>query len=126
MPFNKPFKNKAILDKMNQQKQLITKVNQWKSTLSVIEWFNNFENKEWLSFMVFDIEKFYHSISENLFIKANQLAKKITEITDEDIHLIMQAEKTFYSMSAYHGLKKIEMKILMSRWVASMAQRYVN
>ena len=106
MPFNKPFKNKAILDKMNQQKQLITKVNQSKSTLSVIEWLNNFENKEWLSFMVFDIEKFYHSISENLFIKANQLAKKITEITDEDIHLIMQAEKTLLFNERIPWVKK--------------------
>ena len=61
----------------------------------VIAWFNNFENKERLSFIVFDIKNFYPSISENLFIKAIQSAKQITEITDEDINLTMQARKTF-------------------------------
>ena len=69
----------------------------------MIEWFNNFENKEWLSFMVFHIEGFYPSISDNLFIKAIQFAKQITQITDDDINLIMQARKHDYSMKAYHG-----------------------
>ena len=44
--------------------------------------------------MVFDIENFYPSISKNLFIKAIQFPKQITEITDKDINLIMQARKT--------------------------------
>ena len=91
---------------MNQQKQLITKVNQWKSHLSVTEWLNNFENKEGLSFMVFDIEKFCHSISENLFIKATQFAKKITEIYHEDINLIMQAGKTLLFNERIPWVKK--------------------
>ena len=43
--------------------------------------------------MLFDIESFYRSISENLFIKAIQSAKQITEISDEDINLTMQARK---------------------------------
>ena len=45
--------SKVILDKMNQQIKLITKANQWKDISSVIKWF---ENKEWSSFMIFDIE----------------------------------------------------------------------
>ena len=48
--------SKVILDKMNQQIKLITKTNQWKDISSVIKWFNNFENKEWSSFMIFDNE----------------------------------------------------------------------
>ena len=65
MLFNKPFsikykKNKKIIfDKINQQIQRITKVNQWKDTSSVIEWCNNFENKERLPFMLFNIISFY-------------------------------------------------------------------
>ena len=85
--------SKGILDKINQQIQLNTNVNQWKDTPSVIKWFNSFENKERLSFMIIDNESFYPSISENLFIKAIQFARQITEITHEDINLIMQARK---------------------------------
>ena len=88
------YQEKVILNKINQQIQLITKVNQQKDTSSVIEWFNNFESKERLSFMLFDIKIFYRTISENLFIKAIQFAKQMTEIFGEDINLIMQARKT--------------------------------
>ena len=88
------YQEKVILNKINQQIQLITKVNQQKDTSSVIEWFNNFESKELLSFMLFDIKIFYPTISEKLFIKAIQFAKQMTEIFGEDINLIMQARKT--------------------------------
>ena len=79
----------VILDKIIQQIQLIKKVNHWKDPSSVIKWFNNFENKQRLSFIEFDMKSFYPSISENLFIKAIQFAKQITETTEEDINLIM-------------------------------------
>ena len=55
-----------------------------------MKWFNNFENKERFSFMVSDIESFHPSISENLFIKAIQFAKQMTEIIDGDINLTIQ------------------------------------
>ena len=84
--------SKVILDKINQQIQLITKVNQWKDTSSVIEWFNNFESRERL--FVFDTGSFYPSIRENLFIKTIHFAKQMTEISNEDISLIMKARKT--------------------------------
>ena len=102
---------------------MITKVNQWKDTSSIIEWFNNFENKERLFFMISDIESFYPSISENLFIKAIQFARLITEIPDEDINLIMQARKT---LLFNEGIPRTAMRILMFRWTTSMTQRYVN
>ena len=43
---------------------------------------------------MFNIERFYPLISENLFIKAIQFAKQMNEISVEDINLIMQARKT--------------------------------
>ena len=81
MPYDKPLKtsigklSNVILDKINQQIQLITRVNQWYDTLSVIEWFINLEDKERLSFMVFKIENFYLSINESLFTKGIQFTK---------------------------------------------------
>ena len=65
-----------------------------KDISSVIECFNNFENKERLSFMLLDIESFYPSVSENLFVKAIYFAEQIAEIIDEDINLIIQVSKT--------------------------------
>ena len=56
--------------------------------------------------MVFNIESFYPSISENLFIKAIQFHKQITEITDEDINLTMQARKTLFFNESIPCIKK--------------------
>ena len=47
--------------------------------------------------MVFDIKSFYPSISKNLFINAIQFAEQMTEISEEEISLIMQARKTLLS-----------------------------
>ena len=53
--------------------------------------------------MIFDIESFYPSISQNFFIKAIQFARQINEITDEDINLRIQARKTLFLMTEHHG-----------------------
>ena len=44
--------------------------------------------------MVFNIESFYFSIGKNLFLKAFQFAKQMTEISDKDTNLIRQTRKT--------------------------------
>ena len=54
------------------------KVNQWKNTSSVIEWYCNIKRKDQWSFVVFDIESFYPSISEKLLDKAILFPKSVT------------------------------------------------
>ena len=77
--------SKVILDRINKSVVTSTKINQWKNTSSVIEWFKNINNKEKSSFIQFDIESFYPSITEELFTKAVQFAKSITSISDDDL-----------------------------------------
>ena len=86
--------SKVILDRINKSVVTSTKINQWKNTSSVIEWFKNINNKEKLSFIQFDIESFYPSITEELFTKAVKFAKSITSISDDDLYIIMQSRKT--------------------------------
>ena len=86
--------SKVILDRINKSVVTSTKINQWKNTSSVIEWFKNINNKEKSSFIQFDIESFYPSITEELFTKAVQFAKSITSISDDDLYIIMQSRKT--------------------------------
>ena len=42
------------------------KVNQWQNSNEVIKWFKNMPNKNECTFTVFDIQKFYPSITEDL------------------------------------------------------------
>ena len=55
---------------------------------------------------MFNIERFYPLISENLFIKAIQFAKQMNEISVEDINLIMQARKTLLFSEALSWVEK--------------------
>ena len=83
--------NKVILDNINNHIQKETSANQWKNMSLLTEWFFNIKEKERSSFMVFDIEIFYPSITERLFTNAIQFAKQITEISDYDLSLINQS-----------------------------------
>ena len=46
------------------------------------------------SFISFDVENFYPSISIKLFIDPIKYAKNTIEISDQDIAITMQARKT--------------------------------
>ena len=51
-------------------------------------------DKSCLSFVNFDFESFYPSISLNLFQQAIGFAREKVDTTDTDISIIMQARKT--------------------------------
>ena len=53
-------------------------------------WFKSLPDKSCLSFVNFDIESFYPSISLNLFQQAMQFAREKVDITDTDISIIMR------------------------------------
>ena len=42
------------------------KVNQWKSTKNVTDWFKKIDNKKDCRFIQFDIKEFYPAISESI------------------------------------------------------------
>ena len=86
--------SKKILDKINQGVIQETKVDQWKNTNTVIAWFKSLPDKNCLSFVNFDIESFYQSISLNLFRQAIEFAREKVDTTDTDILIIIQARKT--------------------------------
>ena len=86
--------SKKILDKINHRVIQETKVNQWKNTNTVIAWFKSLPDKSCLSFVNFDIESSYPSISSNLFQQAIDFAREKVEITDTNISIIMQTRKT--------------------------------
>ena len=83
--------SKTILDNINSQIKNNTGLNQWKNSLSVIEWFKNIDDKPRNTFLSFDIADFYPSITENLLNKAILWAKNDTSISDKEISIIKHA-----------------------------------
>ena len=70
------------------------KVNQWKNLYSVIEWYCDIKRKDHCSFLVFDIESIYPSISTKLFDKAVSFAKLYYDFTSDELEIIMHPRKT--------------------------------
>ena len=86
--------SKQLLDGINKKLLLHTKVNQWKNTQSVIDWFSQIRGKRRCTFVQFDIENFYPSITAELFDKAIAYAKQYVDIPDLDLDIIKQARAT--------------------------------
>ena len=82
------------INKINKIVILETNVNQWKNTNSVISWFKQLRDKNRLSFVNFDVESFYPSITENLSQEAINNANDIVDISNTELSIVMQARKT--------------------------------
>ena len=91
---NKIRNSKNILDKINHQLRNSLRINQWKDTSEVTEWFLKIPDKNRYKFAIFDIKDFYQSISEKLLTNALNFAMEITDISREDIQIMYHARKS--------------------------------
>ena len=98
--------SKVILDKINSSLIEQLKVNQWKNTQNVIEWFTRIEEKSNQKFIVFDIKDFYPSIKETILIKVINFAEKRVNITNEDKVIIKHARKSLLYNNREPWMKK--------------------
>lgn len=86
--------SKQMLDDINRNLLLHVPVNQWKNTHAVIDWFKDIPGKRRCTFLQYDIEQFYPSISAELFEKAITFAKQYIDIPDTHLRIIRQARHT--------------------------------
>ena len=70
-----------ILDKINICLCEKLKLNEWKNTTGVINWFKKFDEKHLHTFTIFDIKDFYPSIKETLLKNTLQFAAEHTYVT---------------------------------------------
>ena len=89
--------SKPILDKVNDTIRTRTMYNQWKSTKSVIDWFNSIRDIR--AGTPFSYSTSWTSIPRYpkfLLGKALEFAKRYTTLTDDDIEIIKHSRKTFF------------------------------
>ena len=86
--------SKKILDRINSTIAKKHNLHQWKNTAAVIDWFKSINNKQRLSFICFDIEEFYPSISQDLLIKALDFASDYDNITTDERNIIIHAKSS--------------------------------
>ena len=69
--------------------------------------------KKQSSFLNFDVENFYPSISEKLLTDAINFAKSSANITEQDLSITMQSRKTMLFQNSEPWGKNLKMKISM-------------
>ena len=83
-----------------------SKLNQWKNSKSVIDWFKNLKDKKKLKFIIFDVENFYPSIDETLLRKSIEWSKQFIDFSEEEIEVILAARKATLYMNGEPWSKK--------------------
>ena len=132
--------SKHILQNINKTLSEETKVNEWKNTESVINWFKSIPNKHLYTFLMFDIKDFYPSIKEKLLSESIRFAKVYISIANKDIKAIFYARESllYYndepwvkkgesnfevSMGAYDGAEVCE---LIGIFMLSLLSKYIT
>lgn len=98
--------SKEILQTIVKSVAASTNVNLWRSTQSVLEWFNAIENKQNAAFICFDIVDFYPSITKKLLSEAIDFASEYVNISPSEKQIIMHAKQTLLFSSDAPWVKK--------------------
>ena len=98
--------SKAMLERIIASVTEETKLNQWRNTATVIDWFKNIENKAHCRFIKFDICEFYPSITETLLDKAIEFARMSTNIPDTELNIIKHSRKSLLFSNSEAWIKK--------------------
>ena len=98
--------SKVILEKIVKQLTEKTSVKLWRSTQSVLDWFDDLDDKRNATFINFDIVDYYPSITEKLLNEALDFAAKYVKISQLDRDTIIHAKKTLLFSDANVWSKK--------------------
>ena len=86
--------SKAILERVTKDVQSATRINLWKNTASVLDWFSALESKDQRTFVVFDIVEYYPSITEQLLTSAIEFAKQYSNISQQEVDMVLHARRS--------------------------------
>ena len=98
--------SKQILEHINKKLLNVTKVNQWKNTSSVLQWFKNLPNKYRYAFIIFDVVEFYPSISETVLQRVLDFAANYITISNDDQHIILQVKQSLLFNNGFTWQKR--------------------
>ena len=87
-------------------KKIFDRINSTKNNAAVINWFTSIKNKQHSSFICFDIEEFYPSISQDLLNKALDFASDYDNITTDERNIIIHAKNSILIHKHLHWKKK--------------------
>ena len=110
--------SKVKLEKLNSQVRSKAGLIQWRNTGANINWFKSLENKHKLSFIQFDIDSYYPSITPALLDLALDWAARLVTISSEDRELFHQTKDSLLFDRGEVWVKKGEegFDVTMGSW----------
>ena len=96
----------VLLNKINVAIKSKLKLNHWKNTKEVIEWFVRIDEKPLYKFVQFHIKEFYPSIKESFLEKALKFAEEYIDIPTDDKAIIKHALKSLLFNKSQTWIKK--------------------
>ena len=100
--------SKKILDRINSELRRKTNLRQWRRTQETRDWFVKLKQKHTMTFIKFDVEAMYPSISEELLASALQWARTLVEVTEEEVEVINATKKALLYSEGEPWTKKGE------------------
>ena len=116
--------SKQLLERINTKVIASTNLHQWKNTNDVIYWYNNINNKQDHSLIVFDVCEFYASITKELLNNALDFAAKYVDISNQDRHIITHAKESILYKNDTSWCKKGDSSFDVT--MVMMEQKVVN
>ena len=98
--------SKRILESAVHAVREGSRINLWRNTAAVINWFQVIEGQKDCSFLRFDIVDFYPSISEDLLRQAVDFAKDHVGLTDAEVEIIFHARKSLLFVNGRTWMKR--------------------
>ena len=98
--------SKVILQKIIDKVKTETKLQSWQSTQETLDWFLELPRGKNLSFLSYDIENFYPSITPEVLKKSLDFAKQYINITEDEMNIIMHSRKSFLEWQGKTYVKK--------------------
>lgn len=93
-------------DKINEKIVASTPKAQERNTNFALDWHKKIQDKEHASFMHFEFESYYPSITEELLSKVVRFVKNVLGIPHDDISIVMQWRKALIFNEQMSWVKK--------------------
>lgn len=120
--------SKLILEKINNSVRAANHLQQWRSSIEVIDWFNNIDNKSGKTFISFDIIEFYPSISKSLLNKALNYAASYYDISQQERDIIIQSKRSllYYKAEPWCKVNNADFDVTMGSYDGAEACELVG
>ena len=94
-----------------------------KLTTVTVKWFEDIKRKDKKRILQFDIASFYPSITEELLMKALNLAKQNTYVADSTVNVIMISSKSILFLNQETWTKTAKSNFYTTMWSYCRAER---